>query len=158
GVVVQRQVLEGEEVGPERSEPLLTVAELDEVIVTADVPEHDVAAVQVGDHARIQASAEPEHDLDGNVEYVSEVVDPIRRMVNVRLRVQNQEHVLRPNAFVQVTFNAAQRADPVVVPAEAVVTDDQDSFVFVADAAHPEKYVRRAVVPGRQRGDRVEIV
>lgn len=156
GVVVDRQVLEGEEVSPERSNPLFVVAEIDEVIVTADVPERDVTGVRVGDKARVQTSADPGHDVDGTVEYVNEVLDPVRRMVNVRVRVPNQDRLLRPNAFVQVTFSAGSDT-PVVVPAEAVVTDDQDSFVFVVDSAHPERFVRRAVVPGRQRAGKVEL-
>jgi cobalt-zinc-cadmium efflux system membrane fusion protein len=157
GVVVERQVLEGEEVGPERSDPLMTIAEIDEVIVTADVPEHDVTQISIGDHAAVRPSAGGEHNLEGTVEYVSEVVDPVRRMVNVRVRVRNEEKLLRPNAFVQVTLHAGNQ-EPVVVPAEAVVTDDQDSFVFVAEPQHPDRFARRAVVPGRQRGDRIELV
>jgi multidrug efflux pump subunit AcrA (membrane-fusion protein) len=78
-------------------------------------------------------------------------------MVEVRLRVANPEHMLRPNAFVQVGFapGAAQR---VVVPAEAVVTDDQQSFVFVRGVEQPGTIERREVGLGRQRGGRVEIV
>ncbi len=157
GVVVERQVLEGEEVGPERSEPLMTIAEIDEVIVTADVPERDVTDVHVGDSTLIRSPSEPGKDYAGTVEYVSEVVDPIRRMVNVRIRVPNPSRNLRPNAFVQVTMSRNPQ-NPVVVPAESVVTDDQDSFIFVADPAQPDKFIRRAVVPGRQHGDRVELV
>jgi multidrug efflux pump subunit AcrA (membrane-fusion protein) len=46
----------------------------------------------------------------------------------------------------------------VVVEAEAVVTDDQRSFVFVVDPDHPERFERRAVVPGRQRAGKVELL
>jgi RND family efflux transporter MFP subunit len=157
GVVVQRDVLTGQQVGPERSEPLMVIAELDEVIVTADVPEGEVAGVQVGEPAQVLATVGSEPGVSGRVEYIGEVVDPQRRMVEVRVRVPNAEHLLRPNAFVQVAFapGAAQR---VVVPAEAVVTDDQQSFVFVRNPDQPNSLERREVVLGRQRGGRVEIV
>lgn len=157
GVVVERSVLIGQEVSPERGEPLLVIADLDEVVVTADVAEPNVAGVQVGQQATILPAASPEHTPSGQIEYVGEVVDPVRHMVNVRVRVPNADHSLRPNAFVQVVFASDSQAR-VVIDATAVVTDDQRSFVFVQSPARPQSLERRAVVPGRQREGRVEIL
>jgi len=157
GVVVQRDVLTGQQVGPERAEPLMVIAEIDEVIVTADVPEADVAGLQVGESADVLPTGGTEPGVAGRVEYVGEVVDPQRRMVEVRVRVPNPERLLRPNAFVQVAF-APGTSQRIVIPAEAVVTDDQQSFVFVRKADQPRTLERREVVLGRQRGGRVEIV
>lgn len=157
GVVVQRDALIGQEVGPERAEPLMVVAEIDEVIVAAHVPESDVAGLQVGQAAQVLSPGAGEAGISGRIEYIGEVVDPQRRMVEVRVRVANGERQLRPNAFVQVAF-APGEAERVVVPAEAVVTDDQQSFVFVRGGDHPAALERRQVSLGRQRTGRVEIV
>jgi cobalt-zinc-cadmium efflux system membrane fusion protein len=157
GVVVERDVLAGQEVGPERGDPLLVIAELDEVIVTADVPEAEVADIEVGENAAVTSAAAPDHPLNGRVEYVGEVVDPLRRMVNVRIRVPNGDKLLRPNAFVQVMFSTAG-VGRVLLPAEAVVTDDQRSFVFVRSPDQPERLERRLVTPGRRGDGQVEIL
>jgi len=157
GVIVERNVLIGQEVGPDRAEPLLVVAEVDEVIVTADVPEIDVAGLQVGQPASIASPAMPGRTLPGRVEYVGEVVDPLRRMVNVRVRVPNTDRLLRPNAFVQVAFGS-EGPGHVLVPAEAVVTDDQRSFVFVRRPDQPQRLERRAVTVGRHSEGQVEIL
>jgi cobalt-zinc-cadmium efflux system membrane fusion protein len=157
GVVVERNALIGQQVGPDRAEPLMVVAELDEVIVAADVPDADVAGLQVGETAQVLAAGAGEAGIAGRVEYIGEVIDPQRRMVEVRVRVPNPERQLRPNAFVQVAF-ATGESQRVVVPSEAVVTDDQQSFVFVRNGEHPGALERREVVLGRQRGGRVEIV
>jgi cobalt-zinc-cadmium efflux system membrane fusion protein len=156
GVVVQRNALIGQEVGPDRAEPLMVVAEVDEVIVSADVPEGDVAGLQIGQPAHVLTSGGAEAGLSGRIEYIGEVVDPQRRMVDVRVRVANPDRLLRPNAFVQVAFVPGE-SERVVVPADAVVTDDQQSFVFVRSADQPGTLERREVVVGRQRGGRVEI-
>jgi RND family efflux transporter MFP subunit len=156
GVVVQRDVLIGQEVGRERAEPLMVIAELDEVIVSADVPESDVAGLQVGQAAEVLPSAAAEPPVRGRIEYIGEVIDPQRRMVEVRVRVPNGDHPLRPNAFVQVAFSPGN-TQCIVVPAEAVVTDDQQSFVFVRREDQPTALERREVVLGRQHGGRVEI-
>ena len=156
GVIVQRDVLVGQEVGPDRGEPLLVVAELDEVIVTADVPESEVAGLQIGQTARVLSPLGPEDGFQGKVEYIGEVVDPLRRMVEVRIRVSNPDRILRANAFVQVAFAPVDR-QRVVIPAEAVVTDDQQSFVFVRPSAEGNGLERRRVALGRQQAGRVEI-
>ncbi len=156
GVVVERTVLAGQEVGPDRPEPLLVIADLAEVIVTADVPEDQVSMLAVGQAARILSPAAPARSFDGRVEYVGEVVDPTRRMVDVRVRVPNGEHALRPNAFVQVEF--ATSGEPrVVVPADAVVSDDQQSFVFVRPGDQAGRLERRPVTLGHQRAGKAEI-
>jgi membrane fusion protein, heavy metal efflux system len=156
GVVVERNVLPGQEVGPERGDPLMVIADLDEVIVTADVPEVDVGDLQLGQEAQITSASFGGRELGGRVEYISEVVDPQRRMVNVRVRVPNPERLLRPNAYVQVAF--APVGEPrVVVPAGAVVTDDQESVVFVRSGGEGGPLERRPVVTGHQRTGQVEI-
>jgi multidrug efflux pump subunit AcrA (membrane-fusion protein) len=71
--------------------------------------------------------------------------------------VPNADKLLRPNAFVQVTF-ASDGPRRVVLPAEAVVTDDQRSFVFVRSADQPQRLERRLVTPGRRSEGQVEIV
>ncbi|MEO8605198.1 MAG: hypothetical protein ABI629_21700 [bacterium] len=106
-------------------------------------------------HSECVTGAAAEPGIAGTVEYVGEVVDPQRRMVAVRVRVPNGAHALRPNAFVQVAF-APDDHQQVVVPAESVVTDDQQSFVFVRPAGS-NGLERRAVVVGRQHDGKVEI-
>jgi cobalt-zinc-cadmium efflux system membrane fusion protein len=157
GVVVQRDVVRGLQVGPDRAEPLMVVAELDEVVVTADVPEGDVTDLTLGQAAQVIPAAGSETAIAGRIEYIGEVVDPERRMVEVRVRVPNPEKRLRPNAYVQVAF-APEGEARVVVPSEAVVTDDQHSFIFVPHADGSGTLERREVSLGRQRGGRVEIV
>jgi len=157
GVVVERSVLAGQEVGPDRTDPLLVIADLAEVIVSADVPEDRVSLVQVGQPARVISPAAPERPIEGKVEYVGEVVDPTRRMVEVRVRVANEDRSLRPNAFVEVAL-AGGGTPRVVIPAEALVNDDDKAFVFVQHADQRGMLERRAVTPGFQRAGQAEIV
>jgi cobalt-zinc-cadmium efflux system membrane fusion protein len=158
GTVVERHALVGMEVGPDRVEPLVSIAQLDEVVVIADLLEGDVAAVKPGQKAAV--SAAPGVVLDGTVEYVAAVVDPQRRTVAVRVRVPNPRQELRPNAFAEVSFVDADRTQHVVVPSEAVVTDGQTSVVFVREERQPNRYrfLRRQVRTGRSRGGRTELL
>ncbi len=157
GVVVARDALAGQQVGPDRSDPLLVIAELDEVVVTADVPETSVRSLRVGQKAQIFEPGAVDGGVTGTIESIGAVVDPQRRMVDVRVRVPNPDSALRPNAFVQVAF-APDDQQRVVVPVEAVVTDDQESFVFVRTSGSETSLERRKVALGHQQGTQVEIL
>jgi membrane fusion protein, heavy metal efflux system len=157
GTVVERRALVGMEVGPDRDEPLLSIAKLDEVVVIADLLEGDVATVKVGQKASVSAGGTT---LTGTVEYVAALVDPQRRTVAVRVRVANPGKELRPNAFAEVSFIEADKTPRVVVPAESVVTDGQNTVVFVRAEVSPGHYrfTRRQVHLGRSRAGRTEIL
>jgi cobalt-zinc-cadmium efflux system membrane fusion protein len=159
GTVVDRRALVGMEVGPDRPEPLLTIADLGQVIVVADVLERETAGIELGGKASVTDVALGGQSIAGTVEYVAQLVDPVRRAVAVRVRVDNPDHRLRPNAFAQVNF-APRSERYVVVPSEAVVTDDQKSVVFVRHdlPGRPVRLERREVRVGRVREDRTEIV
>jgi cobalt-zinc-cadmium efflux system membrane fusion protein len=162
GTVIERKALAGMEVGPDRVDPLISVADLEEVIVVADLLERDAAGVKIGQTARVTDVALGGQPAEGKVEYIAQMVDPVRRTVAVRVRVPNPDHRLRPNAFAQVSFDADGAKDQklIVVPSDAVVTDDQKSVVFVRRTAPGGKtrLERREVQVGRVREGKTEIV
>jgi membrane fusion protein, heavy metal efflux system len=155
GIVVERRALVGQEAGPDRADPLLVVADLTEVVVIADVLETDAAGLHPGQTARVTSLSLPPEGLPGKLVYVGDMVDPVRRTVAVRIMMSNASHGLRPNGFVRVIFEAAG-GPRVIVPAEAVVTDDQRTVVFVAEK--DERLVRRLVRTGRTRDGQTEII
>lgn len=154
GTIVEIELSPGQEVGPDRDRPLLRVSDLDEVMVVADVPESDVADVSVGEkvivHPRSNSGVR-----EGVVEYVSEVVEPHRRTVEVWVRVRNADRKLRPNAFVEVVIEPAKEEKVVRVPDAAVITQGQKVVVFVATS--PGRLEPREVRVGRRRDGETEV-
>jgi membrane fusion protein, heavy metal efflux system len=156
GTVVQLDAVRGKQVGPDKDKPVATVADLDEVLVVSDVPQKDAAALAVGSPVQITQPGSGADAITGSVELVSDVLDPDRQTVPIRVRVKNPGHALRPNQFVEATFGAAKPEPVVLVASEAVVTDGAKSVVFVQTA--PGVLKRREVRVGRQTRDRAEIV
>lgn len=154
GTIVELGVSTGQEVTSERENPLIRVADLNEVIVIADVQERDVMDLRVGEpvtiHARSGLVSRP-----GEVTQISDVVDPTRRTVQVRVRAKNFDRALRPNAFVEVELPPGED-NRVRVPSEAVVTDGSRAVVFLA--REDGRLVRTPVTIGRERDGQVEIV
>ncbi len=154
GTVVDVDVYAGQEVTPDRDKSLIRISDLDEVLVIADVPESDVGDLKVGGQVtvRVQSSAVERTSV---VDFISQVVDPRRRTVEVRVRLGNQDRALRPNAFVEVVPMADPSQKRMRVPDAAVVTDGEKSLVFVARGPHRLEPV--PVQPGRHRDGEVEI-
>jgi membrane fusion protein, heavy metal efflux system len=154
GTVVDLDVVSNQEVTPERDKPLARISDLSEVLVLADMQESDAADLREGQVAIVRTQSGGV-ERRGTVERVSEVVDPRRRTVEVRVRVVNEDRVLRPNAFMEVTPEAPADVKRVRVPAGAVVTDGGRSVVFVAREAG--RLERVAVTTGRRRDGEVEL-
>lgn len=155
GTIVQLEATPGKEVGPDRDKPVATVADLDEVLVLGDVAQKDAIGLTADMEASIVIPGNVAAPVMGTVQTVSEVVDPERQTVPVRVRVKNTAHTLRPNAFVDLTFPAPAGAPVVLVPSAAVVSDGSASVVFVE--SEPGVYKRRPVTVGRQDGHQSEI-
>jgi membrane fusion protein, heavy metal efflux system len=154
GTVVELDASPGLEVGPDRDKPLLRLSNIDQVLVLADLQEQDAYDLSVGSPVTIQT---PTGDVTrrGIVEQISQVVDPQRHTVEVRIRAENADHALRPNAFVEVSLTPDPSRRRVHVPGEAVVSDGKRSVVFVThDAGRLE---RVPVTVGRRRDGEVEL-
>ena len=156
GTVIQLDATPGQQVGPGRDKPVATVADLSEVMVLADLPQQDVVGLSAGMSAEIRIPGSENVTFTGKIETVSEVVDAERQTVPIRVRVDNSDRSLRPNAFVEATFATDIARKVLLVPAASVVTDGTRSFVFVE--AESGVFHRRDVVLGRQHAGQCEIL
>jgi len=129
GVVVERLVAVGQTVSPENGS-LIAIADLSSVWVVGDVSGSQLGAVRPGTRARILLGDGLDGDRDATVDQVAAVIDPDRHAVPVRIRIDNPDGALRPNAHVQIRL-----LDPTpsvaMLPASAVMSDGENSFVYV---------------------------
>jgi cobalt-zinc-cadmium efflux system membrane fusion protein len=132
--------------------PLMTVADLDTIWVTANVPEKDIALVSRGQAVEVVFAAYPKETFKGNVLFVSDVVDSDTRRSKVRIAFDNPDTRLRPGMFATVSFVAPAQRVP-VVPASALIPKDDATQVFVETA--PWTFAPRNVTIGFQQGDDV---
>lgn len=154
GVVVAASVVPGQEVGPD-TPPVVTIAQLDQMVVWAQVLDADVGSVQVGETADILMPGRGDRKVEATVASIAKAVDPEQHTVGVRLVTRARADWLLPNGFVQVAFRRHE-GRAIVVPSEAVVTDDLQSIVFIR---HPDgRLERREVVVGQQGNGQCEIV
>jgi membrane fusion protein, heavy metal efflux system len=134
--------------------PLMTVADLTTVWVTANVPEKDIALVTKDQPVDVNFVAYPGEVFKGRVLFVSQVLDPDTRRAKVRIAFSNPEDRLKPAMFANVTFFTPTQTMP-VVPTTALVLKKDSNRVFVEIA--PWTFEPRSVKTGFQLGNQIVI-
>jgi cobalt-zinc-cadmium efflux system membrane fusion protein len=129
---------------------VMTIANLDTIWVTANVPEKDTALVAKGQSADVVFTAYPTEVFKGDVLFVSDVLDPDTRRTKVRVAFENPDTRLKPNMFANATF-LAPKQNMLVLPTTAVMLKDESDRVFVEVA--PWTFEARPVAVGFQQGD-----
>jgi len=133
---------------------LFTVADLSKVWVVADVYEHELARVKIGQAAKLAVAALPDRAFEGAVELVYPTIDTATRTAKVRLELANKELELRPGMYGAVTI-ALAREQVIVIPREALVDAGTIQYVFV-DRGRGHFEPRRVTV-GARAGEKIEI-
>jgi len=143
---------------------MMTIANLDSVWITANVPESEVGLVAKGQSVDATLSAYSDQVFHGQVSFVSPVLQPDTRRDMVRVAVANPDGRLKPNMFANTSFNIPQPAQ-VFVPESALLMNNDSITVFVE--VSPWTFERRTVelsydetagarvVRGLKAGDRV---
>jgi len=135
--------------------PLLTIADLSTVWVSADVPESLIRKITINEHLDVQLSAYPGETFSGRVMRIADTVDPQTRTIKVQAQIANPAGRLRPEMFGQIRHTHGTARYP-ALPSGAVVQRDGRDLVWVEDAAG--QYRERVVTLGPRQGDTVAIV
>ena len=134
--------------------PLMTIADLSTVWVTAMVPERDIAAVAKGQDADVSFTAYPDRPRHSKVLFVGDVVEPDSRRNKIRIAFANADYSLKPNMFATVTLLGPPQPR-VVLPSSSLLMNNDRTSVFVATA--PWTFERRTVEPQLEEGPTVAI-
>lgn len=130
GTVLERLVTEGQYV--KTGDPLYRVADLSKLWVQLDAHESEVGLMDVGDAVELRVPAHPELELEGRVQFVDPTVDPVTRVAQVRIAVDDRGGRLRPGMYVEASVQAkGLGASPLVVPQSAVIFTGRRSVVYV---------------------------
>ncbi len=136
------------------TQPLMTIADLSTVWVTAMVPEKDIGTVAKGQDADVRLVAYPDRPLHGKVLFVGDVIEPDSRRNKIRIAFANADYALKPNMFATVTLVGPTQSR-VVLPSSSLLMNNDRTSVFVATA--PWTFERRTVEPQLEDGPSVVI-
>jgi membrane fusion protein, heavy metal efflux system len=149
GTVLKREITIGQVVQP--ADPAFTIADLSSVWIIANVPEEDAGHLQKGMEVRVHVPALPQRAIAGRLTFVSPIVDPATRTVEVRMDVANANGALKPDQLASMTFTG-HTGRKLTIPNAAVVRENNKDYVFVQSAQL--KYMLREVSLGNEENDR----
>ena len=134
--------------------PVVQVAESDLLRLRMPVPESDVPYIQVGGDVQVKVNATG-HTFTGKIIRFTRALDTNTRTMLTEVDVPNHDLSLSPGMYAETTIQLQQKNDALILPAQAVVQNGDQSYVLVVDATnHVEKL---NVTLGIQTSNRVEI-
>lgn len=152
GLVAARNVDPGEMAAP--GVPVVTVVELDKVVVEGSLSESQVNRVSVGQEAKVIIRALGEREFTGRVVTLSPVAG-LSRSFPVKIEIVNPGHVIKPGMVAEVTLATDRKTGVVLVPREALLEVDGQQVVYVLDG---EVARERPVKVGLAAGGRAEVL
>ena len=82
--------------------PVMTIADLSTVWVTADIPEDRIRLIRIGETVEVSMPAFPGERLTGRVRRIGDAVDPQTRTIKVRAELANPVGRYRPEMFATI--------------------------------------------------------
>jgi len=154
GVVENLKIREGFFVKP--GSTLMSIGDLSEVWVEAEVFERQAALVKTGTPVTMTLDYIPGKSWQGKIDYVYPTLDAKTRTVKVRLRFKNQDAEFKPNMFAQIAIHTSADKSALLIPKEALIrTGTQDRVVL---ALGEGSFKSIEVKVGRFDSEQVEIL
>ena len=153
GRIVEFNVAQGNYLN-DLTAPMMAVADLSTVWLTANVKEKDIHCIYKDQHVKAVFAAYPNETFEGKVLFIADVLDPDTRTVKVRIAFRNDDRRLKPGMFATVAFTCAP-VNAIVVPVSSIVQIKDSSYVFKEIAL--DKYQQCPVVTSSQNGDKIVI-
>ncbi len=154
GVVENLKIREGFFVKP--GSTLMSIGDLSEVWVEAEVFERQAGQVKTGTPVTMTLDYLPGKTWQGKVDYIYPTLDAKTRTVKVRLRFKNEDGEFKPNMFAQIAIHTTGDEQALLIPKEALIrTGNQDRVVL---ALGDGRFKSIEVSVGRYDSESVEIL
>jgi len=138
-----------------RTSPLLTIQNAERMRVSIDVPEVDVPFLRGGDPARVRPHGWDGPGVEGRVARAAGALQTETRTMRAEIDLPNPDGRLLPGMYAQVTLELDRRPDALTIPAQALLTEGGEPFVYTVKDG---RAVRTPVKIGLDDGVRLEIV
>jgi Cu(I)/Ag(I) efflux system membrane fusion protein len=140
GTVIENKATRGAAVTP--GDVLYTLGTLNDVWITADIYEDDLARVREGQELEAVTTAYPDEIFKGVISRISPGIDVATHTAQIRCTVANPDLKLKPQMLARVRI-VTRPGLALVVPQQALVFDTDSYFAYVRVA--PNAVVRRKV-------------
>jgi cobalt-zinc-cadmium efflux system membrane fusion protein len=137
------------------SAPLMTIADLSTVWVSAEVPESSIRLVKTGERFDVTLAAFPGEVFQSRVARIADSVDPQTRTIEVWAELRNPQGRLRPEMFGEVRHIESFHKVPTVA-ATSVIQGQKRTIVY--REVSRGKFEQTDVAVGKRSGDLIPVL
>lgn len=146
GYVVEKQINPGNFIRSDNNNSLFTIGEISDVWIWANVFETDVAKVREGYTASVTTIAYPDSIFYGKVDKLNEVLDPVTKVMKVKIVLSNKKGLLKPEMFANVVIAHDNGKKALSVSSSAIISENGKNYVVVFNNPYDVKVQEVAVL------------
>lgn len=153
GIITSRNANLGEKVGS--GDRLFEIVDLSRVWCKAELFEKDIHRVRIGQEVRITVAAWPQDVFSGRIFYTGSTLNEKTRTLEILADIDNSNEKLKPGMFANTGIVIGEKKQALVIPAAAVMEDENLQIVFVREE---HGYHRHVITTGIRSGDIIEVL
>ncbi len=134
---------------------IVTLADFNRVRVQVAVPELEASLIATGEPVNVTVDGLPGQSFDGQVTRFSYALDEATKTMLAEIELPNPKLELRPGMYAVVKIGIERKADALLLPVEALVTERAGASVFMVVDAKAKKI---PVKTGFNDGTNIEII
>lgn len=153
GVVSSRDVKTGQNLAV--GQVAFRITETSELIAYLQIPQSELMKFDAGLAATVKVASMPNAEFAATIVRISPTIDSRNGTFRATAIIDNADGNLAPGMFGRFTVSYEKHADALVIPASALLDEDEETSVYVVK---DNKVVRRTVDIGVEENGRVEIL
>ena len=110
---------------------IVTVGDIDNLVIHANIPERDVGELKKNLAADLFFPAYPDIAFKAHITWISPVVDPASRSKQIELTLDKKDDRINIGMFPKIKLHTTVYDGRIVVPDDSVVTRAGQDYVFV---------------------------
>lgn len=157
GIVENINLKKGELASP--GIQFMQLVNIDNLYVTLQLSEAHISSVKKGDSVVITFPPYPELSFSQPVYRTGNVINPQNRTFITEIKIDNNNHLLKPNMLANVKINDYNNEKAIVVPSILIKEDMSGKFIFLIDTIENNTIAKKQYIKtGKSFNDHTEII
>ena len=141
GIVTARYIKRGNLI--QSNTQAFRITQMDRLRANIYVPERDIHKLKTEHPVKLTVDAWPDKVFTGTVLLINPVVDASTGTVKVTVNIDAKQSELRPGMFARTEILYDHREQALLIPRDAVLTEDAAESVYVVANEHARRHVVR---------------
>jgi cobalt-zinc-cadmium efflux system membrane fusion protein len=154
GYILERNISPGRAIHTD--DDVFVIGDLSQVWMLAEVRQEQLGALRVGDRATVTVPGVGMGPFVGTIANLGQQLDPMTRVMQVRIVLDNAAHRLRPEMLATAEISVGATHAQLLVPSDAIQQVNDQDVVFVRTAA--DRFAVRPVRVGDAIDGRVAVL